>query len=398
MQAINESLPRDLSRSFKKAQLKTSPLFYFEDLNRVFDFENSEYIPLSKQEAVDLYKSNPEQLYVILNDDILIMYNEDGVVLQTKDTEDIHSNLDFVIENSVARYKVIFKSKDTTKLEKNVKDSMDKSSKYITDVQSYFGSDPQFYELAAEDLNNALRAEINILCKEYGHQFFFQAWDNFFNSNFDIYYTSFRKYFQFMGGDLPVLVEDMLAALPGLNLYTALDLCCAIYFTYKFNDCKERFLRSCGGINTTSLKSKYRLLVKIHELCLDFFSQFESILKLRKARLLISLTYNKIAGDFYTPGKDLKWNYLKKIETNKNNANRHKQYIDHLVNGSDMHFNDVEDDLIKLDNSIDKIEQKLEIFIDDDSFKKSKIQLANELKELDLKINDLRLALSKGVK
>lgn len=175
MQAINESLPRDLSRSFKKAQLKTSRLFYFEDLNRVFDFENSEYIPLSKQEAVDLYKSNPEQLYIILNDDILIMYDEDGIVLQTKDTEDIHSNLDFVIENSVARYKVIFKSKDTTKLEKNVKDSMDKSFKYITDVQSYFGSDSRFYELAAEDLNNALRAQINILCKEYGNQYFFRS-------------------------------------------------------------------------------------------------------------------------------------------------------------------------------------------------------------------------------
>jgi hypothetical protein len=398
MELINESLPKELASAYIQTKIDINDISYFVKFSKLFDFENSEYTSLSKQEAKDLYKEHPEELQIILKDNTLIVLDKNGSLEATNtllhSSEYTSPSVIDLIDKSIARYKVEFKSKDSSKSDANFKNTVNNISKFIDDINAYLKD-------SGYDYNDTLDIHENVLTtflKDKISQVFAE-------NRMIIYRVRFENdiidsdVFDSLNFIWSANIPSPLAYYKNLiddkqhtdNLHISHELYLAICFTYNYN-----MLKRIGALNSNYPS---RVLDKLHDVCLDFFNQFNILLKMIKVRTLITVTFNAISESFKNSYSKYLY-YLKSAHKLDQvydwlltNVNNDKQSIETWENTAIIDVCD--DSLTKLENDINSIEQKLAIFINDEAFKESKIKLIKDLNRIDLEIAELKSKLKK---
>lgn len=396
MEPINESLPKELASAYIQTEIDANDISYFVKFSKLFDFENSEYTSLSKQEAKDLYKEHPEELQIILKNNTLVVFDKNGSLEATNTL--LHSSqytspsaID-LIDKSIARYKVEFKSKDSSKSDANFKNTVNNISKFIDDINAYLkdsGYDYNTFDISEDVLTTFLWDKISQVFAEYGltYRIYFRndiIKSNVFTSLDFIWSTNIPLPLAYYKN----LVDDKQCT---DNLHISYELYLAICFTYNYN-----MLKRIGALNNYYPS---QALDKLHNVCLDFFNQFNTLLKMIKVRTLITVTFdainesfrNSYSRDFYSPM--YMFGLSKSYEKLLKKVNDKKQAIETQENEAIIDVCD--DSLTKLENDINSIEQKLAIFINDEAFKESKIKLIKDLNHIDLEIVKLKSKLKK---
>lgn len=408
MELINESLPKNLASSYIDTEIDDDNMSYFVKFSKLFDFENSEYIPLSVQEAKDLYKEHPEKLQIIIQDNILVIFDENGVaeVTNTLSRSRQYKNVSIIdlIDQSIARYKVEFKPKDSSKQDTNFKTAVDNFSKFIDDINTYLKNNNYDYNAILDITENVLikclRDKISQVFTEYGMSYIVRFRNDIIKS--DIFASSHFIWSANIPEPLEYyknLVDDKRDA---NNKYISYELYLAICFTYNYN-----MLKRIGALNKGYPS---QALDKLHNVCLDFFNQFNILLKMTKARALINATFDAIymsysnlysvnyacpesASDFKLSyeriSKDLDY-YKQMVKKRENSA-----IFDAPSSQISIAIEACDESLTALENDINNIEQKLAVFINDEAFEESKIKLIKDLNRIDLEIVDLKSKLKK---